>query len=204
MLIKSHSNKYLDDFGLEITEYTVPKDRLSYFMKQSGGTRIAYLYENGDMVKVSSLKSSPVLRVNVLWMTKDLKLRCGVASTLEQKREGLQGKYLDKGEGLFFPYAGPTDVIFHQGSVEYPLDIMFVRGDRITKIEADTEVGGTEKWSCSSCDSVIETQGGFCKENDVSVGDKLVYFAVSKRDERDLQREREESMSFMSLAADLI
>jgi uncharacterized membrane protein (UPF0127 family) len=205
MLFKSQAGEYADDFGLELNEHTVSRDKLRYLAKRGlyPKTRTVYFYD-GELQKVAALEMSPVVRINVLWMAKDLKLKCGVASTIKQKKQGLQGKQLDKNEGLFFPYAGPTDVVFHQGSVNYPLDIMFMRNNQIVKIEADTEVGGTNKWACSACDNVIETQGGFCFENNVNVGDKLVYFAVSQQDEIDLRKEREASMGFMSLVAELI
>lgn len=206
MLFKSHATRFLDDFGLELNSSTVPRETLSYFRNRGlrSENRPVYLYENENLVKMKSLKASPVVRMNVLWMLKDLKLKCKVASTVRQKRQGLQGKTLDQGEGLFFPYAGPTDVVFHQGSVSYPLDIIFVRNSRVAKIEADTRVGGSDKWGCSACESVIETLGGFCFENDVNVGDQLVYFAISAQDEIDLQNERAENISFMPLAAELI
>lgn len=207
MLLKSHSTRFLEDFGLELNRDTLSRDKLSYFKKAyklQPDEEYLYLYEDCGISKVSSIESSPVVRINVLWMDKDIKLKCGVASTIKQKKQGLQGKTLNSGEGLFFPYAGLTDVVFHQGSVDYPLDIMFVRGNKIIQIEADTEVGGSERWKCAACDSVIETKGSFCFENDVNVGDEVVYFSVSAQDEVDLQKEREEELSMLTLAADLI
>lgn len=206
-LLRTRSLKFLEDFGLELNEDTVPRDKLNYFIKKRGlkpEIPTMYFYDNDTLKEVASLDTSPVIRVNALWVSRDLKLRCGVADTIERKRQGLQGKRIEANEGLFFPYAGPTDVTFHQGSVDYPLDIMFLRGNRIVEIEADTKVGGKERWACKECDCVIETNGGFCHENNVSLDDKLAYFAVSKQDEIDLQQEKELSMSLLALAAELI
>lgn len=215
MLKKAHSFKLLEDFGLELNARTLQKDQLKHFVKKRGlklGVPTVYFYDN-DMIEVPTLQTSQVVRVNALWFDKDLKLKCKVADTIKKKKRGLQGTRLNDREGLFFPYPGPTDVVFHQGSVNYPLDIIFMRAIRgsdggyhneIAQIEADTRVGSAERWGCKACDCVIETLGGFCFENDVNVGDRLAYFAVSEQDEIELQAEREMPMPFLSLAAELI
>jgi uncharacterized membrane protein (UPF0127 family) len=165
MLYKTHSEKYLEDFGL-----LVDRDHIN-------------LLENG-LVKVNKkLLLSPVLRVIALWVDRDIKLRCDIAATEEAKKTGLQKhSSLGQDSGLFFPYAGYTDVTFHQGGVRFPLDIIFMRDDEIISIEADTKVGSRDRWSCNACTAVIETNAGFCFENGVSVGDRVALSAVSEFD----------------------
>ena len=165
MLYKTHSEKYLEDFGL-----LVDREHIN-------------LFENG-LVRISKkLELSPVLRINALWVLRDLRLCCEVAATDEAKKVGLQKhSKLDPSAGLFFPYAGYTDVTFHQGSVTFPLDILFLRDDEIIRIEADTQVGSASRWSCKACTAVIETNAGFCFENDVNVGDRVALSAVSEYD----------------------
>jgi uncharacterized membrane protein (UPF0127 family) len=165
MLYKTHSEKYLEDFGL-----LVDREHIN-------------LFENG-LVRVSKkLQLSPVLRVNALWVLKDLRLCCEIAATDEAKKVGLQGhKRLEDDSALFFPYAGYTDVTFHQGNVSFPLDVIFMRDDEIVHIEADTRVGSKDRWSCKACTAVIETNAGFCFEKDVNVGDRVALSAVSQYD----------------------
>jgi uncharacterized membrane protein (UPF0127 family) len=136
------------------------------------------------LVKVSKkLHLSPVLRVHALWVLKDLRVACEIAASNEAKRIGLQNhRGLSNNTGLFFPYAGYTDVTFHQGRVSFPLDVIFLRDDEIIKIEADTRVGSTDRWPCVACTAVIETNAGFCFENDVNVGDRIALSAVSEHD----------------------
>jgi uncharacterized membrane protein (UPF0127 family) len=165
MLYKTHSEKYLEDFGL-----LVDRDHIN-------------LFENGLVMVSKKLLLSPVLRVVALWVNKDLRICCEIASTEEEKKVGLQKhSSLENDSGLFFPYAGYTDVTFHQGGVKFPLDIIFLRDDEIIGIEADTKVGSKDRWSCPACTAVIETNAGFCFDNGVNVGDRIALSAVSEYD----------------------
>ena len=186
MLVKSHSLKYLEDFGLRIG------DELYFYDKCTFGDDWG---ENMGPVKVSSkLPTSPVIRVNAVWMTKPLKIRCHIADTEDKKRRGLQGfEQLEMHEGMYFPYSPYGEhVTFHQGSVSFGLDLIFLRDNQIAKIEADTKVGSCDRWSCDSCSGVIEVNAGFCFENDVNVGDKVALFSVSERDINSLEVEASE------------
>lgn len=168
-LVKSHSNcEFFEDFGLQV-ENTV------------------HFYEGGKVtLGNSSLKKfalSPVNWVNIHWMDKSIKIKCGVADTTNKKRIGLQGrKKLADNEGLYFPYIRYSDVSFHQGSVPYSLDILFIGDDQIIKIMDNTKVGSKEPWKCQYVEGVIEVLGGFCKNNSVDVGDDLFIHAISDRD----------------------
>lgn len=165
MLYKTHSDKYLEDFGL-----LVDRDHIN-------------LFEAG-LVRVSKkLQLSPVLRIHAVWLDRNLKITCEIADTEEKKKIGLQNHTrLAKSTGLFFPYGEYTDVTFHQGSVSFPLDVIFIRDSEIVKIEADTRVGSTDRWNCRACTSVIEVNAGYCFDRDVNVGDRVLLNAVSKHD----------------------
>lgn len=186
MLVKAHSTKYPEDFGLRRG-----KDIYLYY-------QCIYGDDSGNSkgpVKASSVPTSPVLRINAMWLDRDLKVRCHIADTEPKKREGLQGfEKLESHEGMYFPYSPfGENVTFHQGSVPFGLDLIFLRNDEIARIEADTKVGSTERWACQACSGVIEVNAGFCFENDVNVGDRIALFAVSKRDLKTLEREKEAS-----------
>ena len=184
MLLKSHSAKYPEDFGLR-------RGQEIYLYYQC-----IYGDDKGDFrgpVHASTVPTSPVVRVNAMWIDRDIKVKCHVADTESKKRMGLQGfKQLDDYEGMYFPYSPFGEhVTFHQGSVPFGLDLLFLRNDEIVNIEAETEVGSTERWACKDCSGVIEVRGGFCFENDVNVGDRIALFAVSKNDLKILAREKQ-------------
>lgn len=183
MLYKAQSYDYLEDFGL------VSGDKV-------------YLYEAGKTTITKKMALSPVVRVNCLWVEKDIKVRCHVAATLEEKIAGLtKYPHLGKSEGLLFPYPGGDSVTFHQGGVGYPLDIIFLRDNTIIKMEQNTKVGSTEMWKCRDCDTVIEVNGGFCDLNGVRLGDRVMYSAVSEADIYDVNVENN---SALTAFADLI
>jgi len=176
MLFKSYSRKFEEDFGLDI-----------------GGGKI-HLYENG-VVKKESAKLSPVNSVKVMWMDKDIRIKCAVkcevADTTVKKRIGLQEySSLSEDAGMFFPFRPYSDVRFHQGKVSFSLDILFLRDDEIIKIESGTKIGSKEIWSCGECTGVVEVGAGFCNKNKVAVGDCVLIYPVSKRDVREFEQEK--------------
>ena len=175
MLVKLHSREYSEDYGVLVNGSAPPH---------------IHFFEHGIVRLGERMRPVPVVRVHAVWMEKDAKVFCDVADTDLKKQIGLQScPDLAPDKGLYFPYPGRSDVAFHQGSVSYPLDVLFLRDDEIVKMEQNTKVGGCDSWSCKGCDGVIEVNGGFCEENDLVEGDRLVLFAYSMRDERDLKYE---------------
>jgi len=171
-LVKAHNSMvYLEDFGL------------------TDGHEV-FLYENGT-VEFEKICSSPVVRINALWVDKPVKIKCKLADTEPKKRKGLQGvKKLGNYEGMFFPYFPEQNVAFHQGSVEYPLDIIFFDKDsKIIKIKQNTKVGSFDKYSCKNCACVIELLGGFCKRHNVKIGDRVSLCAISELDVEEFEKE---------------
>lgn len=175
MLVKSHSNEFMDEIGL------ISRDE----------KRVHFM--GGDVVNnTQRLKLSSVIRVSARWMYKDIKIKCKIADTISKKRIGLQGcSSLEQDEGMYFPYTDYTDVTFHQGMVPYSLDIIFLRDFRVVGIKELTKVGSSEKWKCSNCDGVIEVNGGFCKQNDACRDDEVLINGVSELDVRELEQQRE-------------
>lgn len=152
-----------------------------------------YAYSEDDLkltkkAKISKMK--PVEKMVCWWVDKEIKISCDVAYTEMQKREGLQSTpNLSPSKGLYFPYSPSSDVTFHQGSVNYPLDIIFVRNDQVVKIQANTQPGTDERWSCKSCDGVIEVRGGFCKSNNVGLGDFISMIGLTAKDLNDFENQ---------------
>jgi uncharacterized membrane protein (UPF0127 family) len=177
--VKLHCRDFEEDFGL-----LIPK---------SGASKHdhIHLFENGLVKVTNKIQYSPVAKVKALWLEKDARVHCEVADTEEKKKIGLQGHPpLEDDRGLYFPYPGRADVAFHQGSVDYPLDILFLRDGELISIVRDTKVGSKDHWTCKDCDGVIETGAGWCYLNLVDVGDRLSLFACSVKDHEDLEIER--------------
>lgn len=176
MLAKMHMKGIEEDFGL-----VTPCGK--YLQTFEAGTL--------ELTATVRQSLSPVVRVNALWMEKDVYVKCDVASTLAEKKVGLQAyPHLEADEGLYFPYPGGASVTFHQGTVAYPLDLLFTHNGMVVKMEQNTKVGSKDRWSCSCCDGVIEVVGGFCKNNGVRAGDRLALFANSEQDVSDYSREQ--------------
>jgi len=188
MLLKSHSLNYSEDFGL---------------LAPDGQT--VTLYEAGSVPNIKKNHFSHVARVNALWVERDVKIRCALADTPEKKKIGLQRhKALDEDCGLYFPYEPFTDVTFHQGSVPFSLDLIFLCDGQIIQLEENTRVGHDDRWSCEECDGVIEVSGGWCLNNDVAIGERVLLSAVSKRDLKELEEEKEADISLVAALADMI
>lgn len=186
MLVKSHTNTYLEDYGI---------------MTSDG---IVHLFENGKVHISECSPVSPVLRVNAFWVKKDIKARCVVADTQIKKRIGLQGhERLDDNCGMYFPYIKYADVSFHQGSVPFGLDLVFLRDNEIIKIKSNTIPKSRNIWRCSGCDGVVEFNSGFCSRNGVDINDKVDFFAITQKDINDLEEERRNG-GFLTTISDRI
>jgi uncharacterized membrane protein (UPF0127 family) len=173
MLVKTSLKAYDDDLG--------------WFHEDMGidrGTHIDFMLW-GRKEKTAQLAQSlsPVMALHLLWIHRGANVRCNTAVTLQEKIAGLQSyDYLAEDEGLFFPYPGGAKVCFHQGSVSYPLDIIFIRKGEIVDCATNTRVGSRTRWSCDDCDAVLEVNGGWMERHEAAVGDKLAWFANSERD----------------------
>jgi uncharacterized membrane protein (UPF0127 family) len=100
---------------------------------------------------------------------------CDMADTSEEKRDGLQAySRLKKECGLVFSYKRPSDVMFHMGSVSYPIDIIFMdKDDNVKKIYRDIPPGSPEVFGASGISNVLEISGGLCNLLDIKVGGKI-------------------------------
>jgi uncharacterized protein len=103
---------------------------------------------------------------------KNIELICEVAKTFAEKANGLMYREkLEKNKGMLFSFVIPWYRFFWMKNVKIPLDIIFVnRKKMILKIhEAPIEKGFFYKMYSSHgfCKHVIETNRGFCKENNI-------------------------------------
>lgn len=101
---------------------------------------------------------------------------CDVAHTMSDKIAGLQTyKNLKYGAGLLFPYKTAQDVLYHMGTVSFPIDIIFVgENGTIKKIEKQIPPGSLATFGCSNVGMVLEIAGGSCDSIGIKVGHSLV------------------------------
>lgn len=181
MLVKAHIREYHEDFGwLHEDVGILHNDRVAFLSR-------------GSVPLSDNLQDSlsPVKHLHWLWLHRDAHIKCKTATTRSEQITGLQSYMgLRTNEGLYFPYPGGSDVCFHQGSVKFPLDIIFLRDDEIVHFVENTKVGSKDLWSCKDCDGVIEVNAGFIEKNGVDLGDELTFFANSERDLADFQQEQ--------------
>jgi uncharacterized membrane protein (UPF0127 family) len=100
---------------------------------------------------------------------------CDIAETFNEKKDGLQVySRLKKECGLVFSYKRPTDVMFHMGSVSYPIDIIFIdKDDKVKKIYKNVRPGSLEVFGASGISNVLEISGGLCNLLDIKIGGKI-------------------------------
>ena len=106
------------------------------------------------------------------------KLSCYVAKNIFQKTKGLMYKeHLPQEKGMIFIFLIPWIRTFWMKNVVIPLDIIFInRKKEIIKIyEAPVENKIFYKLYNSKgfCRYVIETNLGYCKNNNIKIRDKI-------------------------------
>ena len=103
-----------------------------------------------------------------------LQTDCEIASSYSQKAKGLMNKSsLKPDEGMLFRFAFPFLRLFWMYRVVVPVDIVFIRSGRVSKVvEADVKHGlWSLVWCCGSwTDMVVELNMGVCKNNGVGLG----------------------------------
>lgn len=97
---------------------------------------------------------------------------CRVATTTSQHAQGLQDQpQLEPDEGLLFMFDPPRAATFHMGTVAYPIDIVFVDGERVAKVVHNASPGSHSRWSYPKCSAVLELRGGQARQ--AAIGARL-------------------------------
>jgi len=98
-------------------------------------------------------------------------LRCIVVSSLTESIQGLQKHAgLSEDEGMLFPFKPPRYAEFHMGTVSFPIDIIFVTGDKVAKIVPNVQPGTKGYWGSNNTSMVLEVAGGWAEKNGVTPG----------------------------------
>lgn len=129
-----------------------------------------------------SLSVDPGLESSTLMISNDddeelLKVECKLAKTIQEQIMGLQSyNKLEKHAGLLFPYKIPADVVYHMGSVKYPIDILFIDDNfKIKKIYSNIQPGSLSTFGCANVKFVLEINGGLSKEHNIDIGNKISF-----------------------------
>lgn len=102
-------------------------------------------------------------------------VNCDVASTPEQKKKGLQGVVnLDDNKGMIFINPSDEEISMWMDKTFIKLDIIFINSfNKIIKIVNRNP--NNRHLSTSKAKYVLELKGGFCKKNNVTVGDVVIF-----------------------------
>ncbi len=97
-----------------------------------------------------------------------------VMDTPELQVQGMMGRNELEG-GMIFPYLDIAKRQFHMQNCKIPLDIVFIDNNKINKIDhsASPCKGGWCPKYTGKADTVLELPGGYCKNNNVNVGDYI-------------------------------
>lgn len=131
------------------------------------------IQQQQQMQKISFLMLAHPEHANVEITFDKIAVLCDVAATPKQQATGLQVyESLPRNRGLWFPMYTRRVASFHMGDVTFPIDIVFVDQDHVTKIVAGIQPCQMGSWS-AQCTDVVEVNAGWCDDNGVHVGSKV-------------------------------
>jgi hypothetical protein len=130
-------------------------------------------YQDGIMSPVEGIDSERTVDVEVYQDMDCLaSFACTVAETYKEKTDGLQPyNILESTAGMLFPYQRPSNVLYHMGSVKFPIDIIFVDSkSQIKKIYKNINPGSLSTFGCADVSHVLEICGGLTDRLGLSAG----------------------------------
>jgi len=149
-------------------ETIVKKCNFEIIKKHSGETT-KFLIKKNDLNKIAVIRYYNLDK-------KELSIfECDVADTHMERTIGLQAYsgLLDRC-GLIFKYSRPTDVMFHMGTVNFPIDVAFLdENDTVVKLCRNIEPGSLEIFGSANTKTVLELSAGAAKEIGIEIGEKL-------------------------------
>jgi uncharacterized protein len=99
-----------------------------------------------------------------------------VADNEQSQEKGLMFRTsLDYDKGMLFVFDHETRESFWMENTPLPLDMVFVDGNlNIIDINHNASPNSTDVFTSSGpCKYVVEVNGGYCKEQNISIGDKI-------------------------------
>jgi len=121
---------------------------------------------------------SPVFQKKII-IVKDRTITVEIADTSEKRMTGLMyRKSLKKNEGMLFIFSDEEIRSFWMKNTLIPLSIAFIKGDgiivHIEDMEPQTETTHSSKYPVKYA---LEVNKGWFKENNITVGDKILLTA---------------------------
>jgi len=109
------------------------------------------------------------------------RVNLSIADTPSTQAQGLSyQKILDKDSGMLFIFFEKKNMSFWMKDMNFPLDIVWISGNKIVKIDKNLPPAGSEPkknyYSGVPVDYVLEVNGNFCDSNNIKVGDEVKYF----------------------------
>ena len=104
----------------------------------------------------------------------DIIIPLEIADTPEKQIRGMMGRDEMDG-GMIFPYDQISQKDFHMEGCKIPLDIIFIKGEKINKIHHNCppcKQTPCPKYS-GIADNVLELPGGYCKKHNIKTGDEI-------------------------------
>lgn len=103
-----------------------------------------------------------------------------LARTSAEQKQGLSGREgLEDGQGMLFIFGEKAVKSFWMKDMNFPLDIIWLDGEKIIKISHDLPPEGSNPTNTYSSgeavDYVLEVPAGFCNTNKIEVGNTVFY-----------------------------
>jgi len=131
----------------------------------------------GPVPPVGGMEVNPPLATGSLVIAGRVNLTVEVARTSAEQIRGLSGRPdLKPGHGMLFVYDRPQSVGIWMKDMRFPLDILWIRGSRIVKIEKQApplDPQGPERVYTATADLVLEVPAGFTDHRRIRVGDTV-------------------------------
>jgi hypothetical protein len=152
-------------------------NKLGFSIKERDHNDGIYYVEKNDIAKVASVGISDSKNLDQkAWFV------CDIASNIEDKIAGLQPyPKLKYGSGLLFPYETPQDVMYHMGTVDFPIDIIFIDSkNKIKKICKNIAPGTLGSFGAANISCVLEVLGDTSDKLGINIGDEIKISSIDE------------------------
>lgn len=120
---------------------------------------------------------NPPLVTGTLVIADRVRVTVEVARSSVEQIRGLSGRPdLKRGHGMLFVYDRPQPVSIWMKDMRFPLDILWIRGGRIVKIEKRApplDPHGPARTYTATADLVLEVPAGFTDRERIHLGDSV-------------------------------
>lgn len=110
----------------------------------------------------------------------DVIVNVDIARTSSEHAQGLSDREeLPEGRGMLFVFKEKEQRSFHMKDMNFPIDIIWLSDDKITRISRNLPPEGKNPSNRYSSENpvnyVLEVPANFCEQNNISVGNSVFY-----------------------------